>query len=261
MSLTRGGSTLANMRTVLVKVSPAPTTLSERRAVLGVLKKYAVVDVFKKLHDPSHFISTVAQEQMALSLVAKSPLQFDYAARQGRSNRTTTAPKTFLVKITEKPDYSHKTRIREALIYGRWPSPGPEPEPQPEFGQQQQQQQQQQYGDRDPAALFREDSLPRAALRAACPRDMAWAGLTDWESAGQLDGDGGAGLSHKGDYAQARLMKRGRNDSWFESLAEVYLARHEREESREGGLGKDAGVEEGGAAATVGGVIGGGRRC
>lgn len=41
---------MAKLRTVLVKVSPAPTTLSERRAILRVLKQRGEVDLFKKLH-------------------------------------------------------------------------------------------------------------------------------------------------------------------------------------------------------------------
>jgi hypothetical protein len=49
MSLPRVAPGVANLRTVLVKVSPSPVTLSERRAVLGALKKYAEVEVFKKL--------------------------------------------------------------------------------------------------------------------------------------------------------------------------------------------------------------------
>lgn len=40
----------ANLRSLLVKVSPAPATLSERRAILRVLKRHGEVDVFKKLH-------------------------------------------------------------------------------------------------------------------------------------------------------------------------------------------------------------------
>lgn len=55
MSLPGVGPVKASLRTILVKVSPSPVTLSERRAVLGALKKYAEVDVFKKLqvfHSP-----------------------------------------------------------------------------------------------------------------------------------------------------------------------------------------------------------------
>lgn len=41
--------TMAKVRTVLVKVSPAPSTLSERRAILGVLKQHGDVEFFKRL--------------------------------------------------------------------------------------------------------------------------------------------------------------------------------------------------------------------
>jgi hypothetical protein len=40
----------ASVRTVLCKVTPAPKTLSERRAVLRMLKQHGEIDVFKKLH-------------------------------------------------------------------------------------------------------------------------------------------------------------------------------------------------------------------
>jgi hypothetical protein len=36
-------------RTVLLRVTPTPATLTERRAVLGLLKKHGTVEVFKKL--------------------------------------------------------------------------------------------------------------------------------------------------------------------------------------------------------------------
>ncbi|KAK4243950.1 hypothetical protein C7999DRAFT_17744 [Corynascus novoguineensis] len=212
MSLAQPGPTAAKLRSILVKVTPAPTTLSERHAVLGVLKKYADVEVFKKLHDPSHFVSIVAQPQMALNLIAKSPLEFEYAARRSATrlvtpNTTTTEPKTFLVKIVENPDYKHRTHIRESLTYGRWP-------------EHEQQRKQRDAG----AQLFVEDSLPRASLSAICPPGIASAGLADWESAGQLGEDEGLAtwLSGKADFVQARQMKKARNATAFESLVEAY---------------------------------------
>ncbi|KAK3897381.1 hypothetical protein C8A05DRAFT_39069 [Staphylotrichum tortipilum] len=99
MALPHGASTAALLRTVLVKVSPAPISLSERRAILHVVKKHAKVDVFKKLYDPSHFISILATPQMATSL------------------------KTFLVKITPSPSHAHKTTLRASPLHGRWPAP------------------------------------------------------------------------------------------------------------------------------------------
>ena len=41
---------MAHLRTVMLRVTPTPATLSERRAILGVLKQTAVVEYFKKLH-------------------------------------------------------------------------------------------------------------------------------------------------------------------------------------------------------------------
>ncbi len=53
----------ANARTVLLRVTPTPATLTERRAILGVLKKHAGVEVFKRLHvrQPVQFLACVAR--------------------------------------------------------------------------------------------------------------------------------------------------------------------------------------------------------
>ena len=50
MSAPLPASTMAHLRTILVRVTPTPATLSERRAILGVLKQHTVVDYFRKLH-------------------------------------------------------------------------------------------------------------------------------------------------------------------------------------------------------------------
>ncbi|KAK4149236.1 hypothetical protein C8A00DRAFT_38173 [Chaetomidium leptoderma] len=219
MFSSRGVPTAAKLRTVLVKVSPAPTTLSERRAILRVLKQHGEVEVFKKLHDPSHFISVVANPQIAAGLVERSPLQFDFAAQRGRggaaTDSATSANKTFLVKIVEKSDYKHKTHIRESPLYGRWPQP--------------------QHNN----SLFQEDSVAKAALRRACPQGMDWYGLVDWESCGQADVDGGLAtrLNSKTDYVQSRRTRQNSKGK-FESLMEAYEAKHGKREGREGGEGK-----------------------
>lgn len=152
---------------------------------------------------------------MAVNLVAKSPLEFEYAARQ--SAGTAHEPKTFLVKIVENPEYKHRTHIRESLTYGRWPE----------------HEQQRKLRGAD-AQLFAMDSMPRAALSAVCPRGIASAGLADWESAGQLAEDDGMAtwLSGKVDFVQARQMKRARNATAFESLVEAYERSRRRNEGK-----------------------------
>lgn len=149
----------------------------------------------------------VESPQMAHSLIERSPLQFDYVPQQGRGNgaadstaNPASANKTFLVKIIEKSEYKHKTHIKESLTYGRWP---------------------------EHDTLFLEDSLPKGALRQACPRDMAYNGMTDWESCGQLDeGDAlSTWLSQKGDFVQARHARKQRQSA-FESLLEIHNAKH-----------------------------------
>ncbi|KAL1836047.1 hypothetical protein VTJ49DRAFT_5632 [Mycothermus thermophilus] len=226
MALPQAQRAMAHMRTVLVKVSPAPTTLSERRAVLHILKKRGQVDMFKKLQDPSHFISIVDTPEMAADLVESSPLEFDYvpqprnhAPRPPAAAATTASlsrgKKTFLVKITEHPNYPHKTRIRESPLYGRWPE--------------------------HDGALWHNDSVPKAVLAKELPRDLARRGFADWESCGQLgDGDDAAvapWLSRKADYAMARQLKRERTPPW-ESLMGMYRAARAAREA--------AGEEEGG---------------
>ncbi|KAL2264762.1 hypothetical protein VTJ83DRAFT_7272 [Remersonia thermophila] len=225
MALPQAQRAMAHLRTVLVKVSPAPATLSERRAVLHILKKRGQVDMFKKLQDPSHFVSIVDTPDMAADLIESSPLEFDYVP-QPRSHASPPSPpspastasaaatanttslsrgkKTFLVKITEHPNYPHKTRIRESPLYGRWPE--------------------------HDGALWHNDSVPKAVLAKELPRDLARRGLADWESCGQLgDGDDAAvapWLSRKADYAMARRLKRERTPAW-ESLMEMYRAAKE----------------------------------
>ncbi|KAH6649839.1 hypothetical protein F5144DRAFT_597350 [Chaetomium tenue] len=286
MSLPRVGPVAANLRTILVKVSPSPVTLSERRAVLGALKKYAEVEVFKKLQvyknqlmlslqEPSHFVSIVAQPQMADNLIANSPLQFDVAAQpQNQHNKlllTTTTPagphpsttpettKTFLVRIQSKPDYNHKTHIRESLVYGRWPEQGQIPNP----DQTQPQPQIQPQNPSPSPSLFLSDSLARAALSDALPPSLARAGLADWESAGQLGEDDGVAtwLNHGGDFVAARRARRGRNRSAFESLVGLWEGRRgvKGEREGEGGLGvRREGREGGGRGDWDGGRGGGG---
>ncbi|KAG7288611.1 hypothetical protein NEMBOFW57_004965 [Staphylotrichum longicolle] len=196
---------MAKVRTVLVKVSPAPSTLSERRAILGVLKQHGDVEFFKRLQDPSHFVSILQSEDMANDLVARSPLQFDCVTEQrapGSKAPSTTVPTTtFLVKITAKSDYKHKPRIAESPLHGRWPT------------QQ---------------SIFASGSPMSAALRDAVPRDMAWEGLADWDSCGQLDEDNppAAKLVSNSDYTAARKERRERRRADWDSLMEAYNARH-----------------------------------
>jgi hypothetical protein len=154
----------------------------------------------------------VETPEMARGLIERSPLQFDYVPQQSRGhsvadNPATAANKTFLVKIIEKSEYRHKTHIKESLTYGRWP---------------------------EHDTLFLEDSLPKGALRQACPRDMAYNGMTDWESCGQLDeGDSlSTWLSQKGDFVQARHARKQRQSA-FESLLGIYSAKH-GDKAREG---------------------------
>ncbi|KAK4104329.1 hypothetical protein N658DRAFT_466431 [Parathielavia hyrcaniae] len=240
----------ANLRTILLKVSPAPSSLAERRAILHLLKKYADVEFFKRLNDPSHFISIVGNPEIAHRLVEQSPFVFDYTPQQqSRKNTTTTTSRslsvavndspttnpsttaeentqpvrTFLVKMTDKQDYAHRTRIRSSVLYGRWPA-------------------------HDDGLVFREDSVARAALRRAVPAGPDADGLADWESFGQADDDDTAGvlpLRDPRDFVQARRQRQADGATGFESLVELWNKKYVEEKGRIGG-GGGSGVEAGG---------------
>lgn len=71
----------AKIRTLYIRVKPAPTSLSERRAVLRALSQHGDIEMFKQLYDSSSFISIASSKNVASSIVRRSPLQFDVLAR------------------------------------------------------------------------------------------------------------------------------------------------------------------------------------
>ncbi|KAJ4402227.1 hypothetical protein N0V85_005358 [Neurospora sp. IMI 360204] len=71
----------AKIRTLYIRVKPAPSSLSERRAVLRALSQHGNIDMFKQLYDSSSFISIASSQNVAASIVRRSPLQFDVLAR------------------------------------------------------------------------------------------------------------------------------------------------------------------------------------
>ncbi|KAK3945910.1 hypothetical protein QBC46DRAFT_62608 [Diplogelasinospora grovesii] len=188
----------AKLRSVYLRVKPAPSTLSERRSVLRALKQHGEIEVFKKLHDGSSFISVAAKSGTADMLVTRSPLQYDYVREHAYDSRVPPAyaqlltpidvnnlpdnggiykgehigqgnggggggggrTKTFTVEIFPAPEYAHKNRIRASPLHGTWP---------------------------DERGLFKRDSFTTAALRRMIPKDMSSIGLRDWESGGQIE--------------------------------------------------------------------------
>ena len=183
------------------------------------------------MQDPSHFASIVESEDMALGLVARSPLQFDYVTEQQQqlpvgsnapaatpASKTTTTTTTFLVKIVANEKYKNKVHITDSDLYGNWPAPH--------------------------GSLLAAGSPMRAALRDAVPRDLARDGLSDWDSCGQLDDDSplASGLVTTADFFAARKQRVRRRSEEFYSLVEAYEARHGGKEKggEEGGDKKDA---------------------
>jgi hypothetical protein len=146
----------------------------------------------------------------ALSIIGKSPFQFDYNPQQGHeppgSAKASSPHKTFTVYVHAEPDYLHRTRIKESPIHGRWP-------------QEQ--------------SLFHQTSFARSALRLAVPRDMAWEGLSDWETGGQLEGpDSHAALLSKEKHFIETRVRRKMTQPGFRSLTELYNSRHKSDKGQ-----------------------------
>ncbi|KAK3403457.1 hypothetical protein B0T20DRAFT_26893 [Sordaria brevicollis] len=257
----------AKLRTLYIRVKPAPSTLSERRAVLGALSQHGKIEMFKQLYDASSFISIASTQTIAASIVRRSPLQFDVLAKNSFDPRvpdsirpptpaektqtfslpslsgilpgtginslggpkktkgskkskkqkktaaaaaaaaeatspdnkssqpqpqpqlqgqlplplapsasklptpaerdpTSLVTKTFTVEAFSETEYPHKDHIRMSPLYGPWPL--------------------EHDLDLDRSSPSKQNmTLTRAALRASVPKDMAYDGLHDWESAGQ----------------------------------------------------------------------------
>jgi hypothetical protein len=144
------------------------------------------------------------------------------------STETRNPACTFLVKIIEKPDYAHRTRIRNSQLYGRWPQHD---------------------------GLFQQDSATRAALCRSVPGNIDFDGLADWESFGQADEDEAPSsmLINKRHFVQVRRMRKSNDGAGFESLVEMWNARHGGGEGRVGvDGGKGIEEAEAGAAVTAG---------
>lgn len=69
MAAQQASKAMANMRTILVKVSPAPATLSERRAILRILKQRGEVELFKKLHVRFPGLSPILPEMLTTRIL------------------------------------------------------------------------------------------------------------------------------------------------------------------------------------------------
>ncbi|KAK1754824.1 hypothetical protein QBC47DRAFT_403231 [Echria macrotheca] len=171
MSLPATLSKSTALRSIILKVKPAPTSLSERRALLRVLKKHGEIDVFLKLRDPLSYVSITRQADVASKLVAKSPLQFDVdsepAVRLPSSRPSpndnqpsATVKKTFTVHVFSGEKFPHFRLIEESPLFGPWPD------------------------ERSPfdKTAFQHDGLIATTLRTAVPKDMAAIALRDWET-------------------------------------------------------------------------------
>ncbi|KAG6359120.1 hypothetical protein INS49_012640 [Diaporthe citri] len=207
---------LIRARSLFVNVSPAPTNLSERRAVLHALKRHGPIEVFKRLPSPETFVCAPAKTEHATELIKRSPLTFKFVSETAESLDEETKPgmhaigvaspikvhqekdsrgakarvakqaepqptdivKTFTMRINPSQSYyEHKTNIRLSP-HGPWPKT-------------------------DSAQTRREDrDFVFLALRDVVPGTIARAGLCDWHTGGQLSGEP---VSMRAQAADARL--------------------------------------------------------
>ncbi|KAM7204089.1 hypothetical protein V8F33_001724 [Rhypophila sp. PSN 637] len=159
----RTASTIQD-RTLYLRVKPAPSTLSERRAVLHALKQCGEIEIFKKLYDDSSFISVARSIADLWKIRKASPIQFDYKDEKTSEAvpdprvalPSSTSTQTFTVEAFPAPDYPHGKAIKKSPLYGPWP-------PQTDR------------------------SLVTLALMEVVPKDMAAGGLADWETGAQME--------------------------------------------------------------------------
>ncbi|KKY33636.1 putative pal1-like protein [Diaporthe ampelina] len=195
---------LIRARSLFVNVSPTPTSLSERRAVLHALQRHGPIEVFKRLPSPETFVCAPAKTESATELIKRSPLTFRFVSetlesveeeakpgvraievaspvkvhieRDSRGANASVAKavesqrsdivKTFTMRINPSQSYyEHKTNIRLSPTHGPWPKA-------------------------DSAQTRREDQdFVFLALKDAVPNTIARAGLCDWHTGGQLSGE------------------------------------------------------------------------
>ncbi|KAK1828283.1 hypothetical protein QBC39DRAFT_265481 [Podospora conica] len=146
-------------RALYISVHPMPRTLSERRAVLEALKQHSSVAFFKRLHDPSSFVSVTESRASAKKLTNASPLEFSLV----RSPSNRLAPLPILSGADEEVTYTVKIfPVEERALWSLLESPHSGPWPTV-------------YGP------FHRSSAFKTALKAVIPDDMAAKGLCDWD--------------------------------------------------------------------------------
>ena len=158
-------------RSMYLRVRPMPKTLTERRAVLDVLKSHGRIEMFKQLDDPSSFVAIAAEPEALEEIVSKSPLQLDipdvnvvdYRAIPKREDAAAAVDgkqlKTFTMEIFPTADYRHKKKLREGgLLWDGW---------------------------KDDKAAVLGDTFIQKALRQVVPKGVAHEAFVDWESSGQ----------------------------------------------------------------------------
>ncbi|KAL1875360.1 hypothetical protein Daus18300_003099 [Diaporthe australafricana] len=208
---------LVRARSLFVNVSPAPTSLSERRAVLHALKRHGSIEVFKSLPSPETFVCAPTKTEVATELIRRSPLAFRFVSETLESIEEKTTPGIRPTGVASpihvhedkdgagagagasisKATESQQSGILKAFTMHIHPSQGyyehkknirlsPTHGPWPKAGAQRQE-------DQDFVYL---------ALKDVVPNTIAQTGMCDWHTGSQLSGEP---VSLRAQAADARL--------------------------------------------------------
>lgn len=205
------------IRSMFIRVKPAPRQLSERRAVLRTLQKYGEIEVFQPLlvslsnphqpipskgvvsllnksQEPGSFVSVAAQPATVNNLIDNSPLRFDLVPERSDPTRDIyrldKTGDSFVLHIFPSTS-QHRVQITKAPVYGPWPK---------EEGSGK--------------------SFATSVLEGLVPTDVAGKGMADWETGGQM-----VRMSDRARPREGELVAR--------VVEERRVRRREREEEKE----------------------------
>ncbi|KAK4178360.1 hypothetical protein QBC36DRAFT_368611 [Triangularia setosa] len=119
---------LLSSRSIYIKVRPAPQNLSQRRAILKVLKQHGKIEVFKALGEPHSFISVTSDSATAQNLILKAPLELSYGTSSPAaedapppSESQAEEGQKFFIDIFEASTHQHKRfASKHSPLAGPW---------------------------------------------------------------------------------------------------------------------------------------------
>ncbi|KAK5657326.1 hypothetical protein OQA88_3390 [Cercophora sp. LCS_1] len=147
-------------RSVYLRVKPAPSTLTHRRAILDVLKRYGGIETFLRLQEPSSFISVAQDVTTARNIIQQSPMELTYLDPSATpSHKKQDGPTTFTISAFPGGKHPHSEAIKSSPLYGAWPQEQALPDNQ-----------------------ISGSTIAECALGMSIPPSMASKGLRDWET-------------------------------------------------------------------------------